>query len=253
METDFLQGHLREFTAPSGFKYTIREQNGEDDDLISNSNRAKDLRNLSDLISAIVVKTNATPNGVLNPEQAHRLPSNDRYCILINNRIHSIGDKITFSYDWGQDGGVVEYEQDLNEYIYGDYSSPLTEEEKALKPYAVKPYTVGIKDIAFDINGRSFKVDVLNGQGEGDMILRRDQASRNTTLKVRNLRETINEREVKVESFKNYTLKEMIMIREVVNNADPVFGGELPLQSPSGAEAMYNLLAIPSFFYPEER
>ena len=36
MENDFLNARKLEFTVPSGYKYVIREQNGADDDILSN-------------------------------------------------------------------------------------------------------------------------------------------------------------------------------------------------------------------------
>ena len=43
------------FKAPSGFSYTIREQNGEDEDILSNPRDAKDLTNLVKFISSLVM------------------------------------------------------------------------------------------------------------------------------------------------------------------------------------------------------
>lgn len=53
------------FTAPSGRLFEIREQNGEDEEIITNPVDSKNLMNLTKYISAIVVKTNATKSGRL--------------------------------------------------------------------------------------------------------------------------------------------------------------------------------------------
>ena len=41
-----------EFIAPSGFKYVIREQNGEDEDILTNPKDARDLTNLIKFVAS---------------------------------------------------------------------------------------------------------------------------------------------------------------------------------------------------------
>ena len=48
------------FTAPSGRLFEIREQNGEDEEIITNPVDSKNLMNLTKYISAIVVKSFST-------------------------------------------------------------------------------------------------------------------------------------------------------------------------------------------------
>lgn len=57
---NFLEGRKLEFTVPSGYKYTIREQNGADDDILSNPVEAATLKNISRFIAAIVINTDYT-------------------------------------------------------------------------------------------------------------------------------------------------------------------------------------------------
>ena len=45
------------FIGPSGYKYQIREQNGADEDILSNLSDMKTLMNLTKFIAAIVVTT----------------------------------------------------------------------------------------------------------------------------------------------------------------------------------------------------
>ena len=44
------------FTGPSGFEYEIREQNGADEDILSNLSDMKTLMNLTKFIAAIVIR-----------------------------------------------------------------------------------------------------------------------------------------------------------------------------------------------------
>ena len=104
MEKEELTGYNVTFTAPSGYEYTIREQNGADDDILSNPSEASTLINISRFIAGIVIDTNSTTNRKLTVEQAHMMPSLDRYAILIKSRILSNGEDLEFEYDWGPDG-----------------------------------------------------------------------------------------------------------------------------------------------------
>ena len=54
-----------EFIAPSGFSYTIREQNGEDEEILSNRADARNLMNITKFIASIVVSTDFTTSGHL--------------------------------------------------------------------------------------------------------------------------------------------------------------------------------------------
>ena len=107
-----------EFTAPSGFKYSIREQNGADEDILSNPMDSKNLMNLTKFIQAIVVDTDFTPNRRLTVEDADRIPLNDRYHIIFMSRIFSLGEEVEFEYNWGQNGGSVTYGQSLREMVF---------------------------------------------------------------------------------------------------------------------------------------
>ena len=107
------------FTAPSGRLFEIREQNGEDEEIITNPVDSKNLMNLTKYISAIVVKTNATKSGKLTIEDALKLPLLDRYCILFNSRIFSLGEEVEFTYKWDNKDSVT-YSQDLSEFLF-DY------------------------------------------------------------------------------------------------------------------------------------
>lgn len=120
------------FTAPSGRLFEIREQNGEDEEIITNPVDSKNLMNLTKYISAIVVKTNATKSGRLTIEDALKLPLLDRYCILFNSRIFSLGEEVEFTYKWDNKDSVT-YSQDLREFLF-DYAVLPTEQEMEENP-----------------------------------------------------------------------------------------------------------------------
>ena len=215
-----------DFVAPSGHSYTIREQNGDDDDILSNPLRAKTLQNLSDMVSAIVINNSRT-NGKLTPDEAHELPTNDIYAIMFNSRIFSIGQTLEFEFDWGiDDGGKKTYEEDLSNFLF-DYSSVPTEEELNSKPYAIPFYpNAGIeKDINITTtSGKQLTFDVLSGAGES-YLLKELVRTKNLELKARNLKLLVNGTFERVENFKLFSVTDMKEIRKAVFSVDPLFDG----------------------------
>ena len=71
---------------------TIREQNGEDDDILSNPVDAKTFMNISKFIAGIVTDTDITATRLLTPEDVQKMPSLDRYAIMVNSRVFSLGE-----------------------------------------------------------------------------------------------------------------------------------------------------------------
>ena len=244
MEKEELTGYNVTFTAPSGYEYTIREQNGADDDILSNPSEASTLINISRFIAGIV-------------EQAHMMPSLDRYAILIKSRILSNGEDLEFEYDWGPDGGGKStYCQPLDEYLF-DYSKEIDDDTLASKPNAIKPYPLKdkTKDIAFSLSsGKEVKFDLLTGASESYLVnLPLEQRTQNKALVARNLCLLVDGKWEKVSSFHLFSMKDMREIRTNVKAIDPEFSGICTLMNPhNGMSADINIMAIKDFFYPGE-
>lgn len=255
MTTDFL-GTTQEFVAPSGHKYSIREQNGDDEDILSNMQDARTMMNFTKFISAIVVDTDLTTNGKLTIEQAESLPLLDRYCILFKSRIHSIGKDVEFEYTW-PDGTTYNYTQDLTEMLFEDYSQLPSEEEMNAKPYAIPYYpSVNLKAIEHTLaSGKKIMFDVLNGKSESWVATLPDnKRSRNSELLARNIRLHIEDHWEKVESFKLFSFKDMAEIRKIVSQNDPEFTTNTEVENPvTGEKALFPILTTINFFFPSER
>lgn len=245
-----------DFVTPSGHMVTIREQNGADDDILSNPVEAQNLMNLSRFISAIVVKADYYENGKLTVDQAHSLPVLDRYAILFNSRIFSLGETLDFDYDWKENGGKASYEQDLREFIF-DYSKTPTEEELMAKPNAI-PFYPGEKKITdFEIttrSGKSLLFDLLTAKGEAwaaNLLL--EKQTRNVGLMARNLRLKVGEKYEAVSNFSMFSVKDMADIRAMVNTYDPMFMGTTEIENPTTKEKVeVSVVAMSGFFYPGE-
>lgn len=250
-----LDGYQLQFTAPSGFNYTIREQNGADDDILSNPSEAKSLMNISRFIAGIVVDTDYTPNGKLTTEIAHHLPTLDRYAILFRSRIHSLGKTLFFTHDWGKEnGGEATYEQDLEEFLF-DYSQQPSLEELEAKPDAIPYYPHGkvVKDIPITLDsGKELLFDLMTGAAEAQLVnLPLDKITRNQELISRNLRLKEGEAYRPVKSFQAFSPREMLQIRQVVASYDPVFKGTTTIENPymDGQSTKVALMGIPGFFF----
>lgn len=249
------------FVAPSGFTYEIREQNGADEDILSNLSDMKTLMNLTKFIASIVVRTNATPHGRLTVDDALDLPVNDRYCIIFNSRIFSLGEEVEFEYDWGKDkGGKVNYGQDLHEYLFDDYGTQPDEDTLNSKPDAIPYYPLvkgglKLKGYQFTLaSGKEIQFDCMDGRGEQMLAtMPIEKQTRNTPLLCRNLRLEVDGKWEKVENFQVFSAKDMAEIRRLVASIDPLFKGESHITNPiTGEETSYPIMFAPSFFYLTE-
>lgn len=250
---------LRTFTfvAPSTKSYTIREQNGEDEDILSNPRDVSNMMNITKFISAIVVKTDATTSGKLTIKDALALPLLDRYCILIQSRIFSLGEILDIPYTWPGTKEELHYEENLNNYVFEDYSSTPSEEELNNKPYAV-PYYLEPNNLVDKVitltSGKVISFDVLTGNSEQFLLsLPEEKKTRNSELMARNLKLSVEGKFEKVQNFSLFSVRDMAEMRKIINTYDPVFQGLTDLENPSnGDKIQYPVMAAPSFFYLTE-
>lgn len=258
MEQEIFNTRTLTFNTPSGHIVTIREQNGADDDVLSNPVDAATLMNLSKFVSGIIVKCDyeGNSNGKISVKQAHELPALDRYCILFNSRIFSLGDTMEFEYNWGENGGKVNYEQDLKEYLF-DYSTTPSEEELDSKPNAIPFYPMGkqFKDIPFTTtSGKELMFDILSAEGESwASNLPAEKQTKNSVFMARNLRLKVNDKFEKVTNFSLFSVKDMRDIRAFVLGNDPTFLGLTTIENPVTHEKVdVSVVMFQDFFYPGE-
>lgn len=242
------------FVAPSGATYEIREQNGEDENILSNPKEMRTLLHLSRFISAIVVKNTIT-NGRLTLEDALNLPLLDRYCILIQSRIFSIDNILKFEYNWGQN--TVTYEDNLEDYLFSDYSQAPSAEEINEKPNAIPfypdPEIIDGKEFTLN-SGKKIIFHAATGKSEQELLkLSEDKRTRNAELISRDLELCVEGNYEKVRNFSLFSVKDMTEIRKLVNTYDPAFMGLTDIEDPNtGRVDQFPLLAAPSFFFPTE-
>ena len=249
------------FIVPSGAEYEIREQNGEDEGVLSNQADAQKLMNITKFLAGIIVHSSVT-GGACSVKQVLEIPLLDRYAILFQSRIFSLGNTLEFEYTCGKlpndKDDTVLYEQDLHEFLFSDYSKVPTEEELDAKPDAIPyyPQMDGIKDLEFKTtSGKVVRWDYLDGNGEIYlMTLPAGASNRNSTLIARNLRLLVDGNWEKVSNFSLFSVKDMAEIRKEINAKDPTFLGTTTLTHPTDENKVtqYPIMAAPTFFYLTE-
>lgn len=253
-----LYGETKELLLPSGIKVTIREQNGNDDDILSNVSNTKDLTNINLFVSSIVVDTDFTDNKKLSLEDTLNLLMKDKYYILFASRIHSIGKKISFKYDWGKDnGGSFPYTEDLSNYLW-DYTMEFPYENNSkyfkerMQPYPKNAYGIHEKQLS---SGKLLRHKCLDGNAEKYLLsLPIEQLTKNVELKARNL-ELKNKEGTweKVDNFKFFSKKEMMELHKYINEIDTSFSGNTEITNPVNGQIIdYVIMQSMDFFYPQE-
>ena len=257
---ELLYGELKKLILPSGFTATIREQNGADDDILSNQHLAEDLSNMDIFISSLVIETDLpfAINGKLNKDGVKKMLLRDKYFILFSSRIHSLGNIVNFEYNWGEEGGKVSYSDDLNNYVW-DYSKPMPEEgTEEYYPHRIKPYEFAKEpyskiEVVLD-SGKTIRFSLMDGNSELYLLkLPIDQQTRNRELRARNLEQKIDNQWQKVENFLYFKPKEMSQLHRLVNMYDESFQGLTELENPITKEkVLYPIIGVRDFFYPAE-
>lgn len=258
------------FTLPSGYSCEIREQNGEDEEVLSNPANIKNFMNINEFIAGIVIHTDFTASGKLLVQDVMKLPLLDRAVILINSRIFSLGEELEFNYTWPRLDGSKEpkeftYTQNLKDYLFYDYSQKPSEEELEAKPDAVpyylleedkdKPGKIKLTDLCFTLSsGKEIMWDVATVESEQYLMkLGFDNISRNKDLIARNLRLNVDGNWERVQNFKLFSVRDMAEMRKEILSVDPTFTGNTEIEDPiTHNKTQVSILAMPTFFYLTE-
>lgn len=258
------------FTLPSGYSCEIREQNGEDEEVLSNPANIKNFMNINEFIAGIVTHTDFTASGKLLVQDVMKLPLLDRAVILINSRIFSLGEELEFNYKWPRPENSKEqaeftYTQNLKDYIFEDYGVKPDEEELKAKPDAVpyylleedenNPGKIKLTDHKFTLSsGKEIMWDVATVESEQYLMkLGLDNISRNKDLIARNLRLNVEGNWEKVQNFKLFSVRDMAEMRKEILASDPSFMGTTDIEDPiTHSKTQISILTVPTFFYLTE-
>jgi len=135
-----VHGKVFEAMLPSKDKIIIREQNGEDDDILSNLADFKSGESVHNFLAGVII-WHSRYGKVVTPEMIKKMPQRDKYISLILTRIFSYGDELHFKWQWEDSKKPDEYTEDLNIYIW-DYTKPLPKtSDKEYSKFRIEPYT----------------------------------------------------------------------------------------------------------------
>lgn len=260
---------------PTGGWVIIREQNGDDDGIISNVSLQKDASSINLFVSAIVAfspKAKAS-NGILTLDEVLSMPIRDKYVIIIKSRIFSMGPSLEFSYTWESPvQKTIYYTEDLTRYVW-DYTTPFpfTQESPEYDVERVAPYKMMSDDgewLYFNAQGammqkasptlgespvKLLRFKLLDGYAERKLLsLGESGMSINTKILMRELQLWVNNDYHKVESFKSFKPAEMALIRKVISEYDREYEGNTEVENTeTGESQIIPLMSIPSFFFPQ--
>lgn len=251
-----IYGNVKELTIPSGYKVVIREQNGNDDSIISNALGVKNGTSTDYFIREIVVGNNWSNSNRFSVEDTDNMKLCDKYGIMIASRIFSLGQILNFSYTWVDENGgemEIEYEEDLGLYIW-DYSKPFPKEgDEEFYKYRIKPHKHGgdnIREITLE-SGKKVRYHFIDSIGEKFQLNQEeDNTSINSELLARRL-ELFNGSWIKVENFKVFSSREMSEIRSDVEDNDNILNIYSDIQNPKTKNMIrFPILNSPDFFFP---
>lgn len=242
---------------PTGQTFTIRETNGEDDDIISKVADNKDNTAVPNFLSRLIVSEAVTP------EQVIAWPIANKYYLLLKSRIHSLGNLLKFKYAWSIPGTdeteTFNYEEDLNKYdadlkaIMG--SADPSKEIAKLADIQIRPYpspeTLEVEKTLS--TGKKVRFTRLDSNGEKKSLEKPvDEITKNDELRMRNLKTFTTEHGwIEVQNYKGFTGLEMVEIRNFVMENEVRFEMPMIIQNPRTKERIsIPLISLTDFFYP---
>ena len=252
-------GNKKELVLPSGFKVTIREQNGNDDDILSNQATARDLSNINIFLASLIIETDLpfAKGGKLTSALVNKILLRDKYYIIFASRIHSMGKTVSFEFDWGDtEGGKVTYNDDLTNFVW-DYTNVMPKQgEENYYFDRIKPYPSGAYDIQHLTltSGKQLKFHFMNGDSEQYLLkVPLELQSRNNELRARGLSLLVKDEYVPVKNFQFFSKRDMAELNKTIKNGDPSFTGITKLENPHNGESIdFPIMRAEGFFYPEE-
>lgn len=245
-----------EFYVPSGTRVIIREQNGRDDEIISRTADVKAFLAFNLFIKAIVLEWGDRKGISLNEVMDMKL--RDKYYILLQSRIFSLGADFHFNWDWEGDGKPTEYQEDLNKYLF-DYSKPEAypwdETMMGYFAFRLPPYVEGTaktREISLS-SMKTLRYNFQDGHSEKYLLEATEETNTiNSELYGRKMQMKLpgNDEWVTITSFESFSAREMMEIRTDIKLNDPVVELVTPIEDENGRKMMVPFVGIQDFYFP---
>lgn len=249
------------FIIPTGEEITIRETNGEDEDVISRVGDASNGASINKYISRIIRGTNIPGKTSMSELDVKNWPLANKYFTLLKSRLQNAGNLLVFEFTCPHCSykHPTPFEEDLSIYDW-DLSKGNPPEDDPHSATRIRKYPMGGQtEFKYTLtSGREISFELLSGKSEEySLNKRREDISKNDELRSRKLKFKSEQGEwVEVENFRTFSTKEMSQIRGLVNKVDISFNMEstITCQNPRcGIISTVPLIAIPAFFFPTEQ
>lgn len=257
-ESYALSGKTQEFYTPDYRVVTIREQNGEDEEILSNSKNLLKGDAINFFLSRIIMTVDGDK---VSTDDVLNLKNKTKYYILLKSRLLSLGNEITYKHKCSNPNcpkpqGLPDttFEEDLD--LYDLNFDPANTVEKAPFKYRVTPYPDKSTHRLLTLGtGKELKYKYLTGVEEKKLIeMPADQLNKNTDIVVRQLewkQETGTW--VKVQNFRDFSSKEMAEIRKDIVAHDMPFEAVSECTCPyCNTTDLISLMSQSDFFFPGE-
>lgn len=249
-------GKELEVTLPSGFAVTIREQNGNDDDILSNVANATTGVSFAKFLAEIIIKDHRTGHRI-NFEKILDWKVNDLYYLILASRVHSLGAEVEFRVLCSTPTckRTTRFEEDLTHFL-SDFSRTNPKEgEDGYFKYRAIPYPHGADvDVIKELStGKKIKFNYLTVIGENEYLKSNAETlSTNKQLLVRNIAlGTEGNQWIPLANFGIFSPREMMEIRTAVKNEDIEWEPIMECICPH-CKLQQNISVVqqPDFFYP---
>jgi len=240
--------NTEDVTLPDGNVITIREANGDDEDILSSTSYNKDGTAYYRYLANLIVEPRMTWEGVA------AMKNRCIYYGLYKARLLSLGDEIMFDYTFQTPKiGMAPFEENLSKFDR-DLSKPYTElEEDKMDKEVIKAYPAGAAETFEFIlaSGKKLRMRYLTGEMErstldGDT----EQLSINDKVKLRSLELYTGETWTAIENLSLFTSREMNEIRKALSKNDEQFTC-ITQVTKSGVTEELSMFLLPAFFFPQ--
>lgn len=243
-------GTKETITLPDSRVIEIRENNGDDESILSRFKDAMEGTSINNYLSSIITRGVEPAMDKFTPKDILYWKINCKSLTLVKARILSLGDIFKFNFTCGNPkcNHTQIFEEDLNPYVK-DYS----EDNKS----GIKPYPLGAEtthEFTIKSSGRKVKFDILDGVAEkASLDTPRDNLNKNHGLLIRNLHILHENNWERVFQFAMFSSKELVQLRAEVSRVDPEYDPTSIITCPKcNQTSIVSILGEPSFFYPTE-
>jgi hypothetical protein len=254
---NLIQPTLFNAVLPSGMKVTFREQNGEDDAIISRQGSAIEGSSINKFIAEILKEIDGQ-KVALNSHGIAKWKVRDKYSLLLKSRIASLGNTMTFIFKCPHcQKENPPLEENLAAYDW-DYSKPFPDKDSPeWTKDLIPPYPNGKESerIIKLSSNKEIKYKYLDGVGE-KMLLDIDgnDLNKNHELLCRHIEwKDESGRFIKLQNFRPFSAKDMAEIRKDIALNDPAWEGTTAITCQNSSCRKVTEIAVitqPDFFFP---